>query len=44
MKMTVKLGGFCACIFKRRIEKKPEPQPEPAPKKAPAKKAAPNKK
>ena len=48
MKMTVKLGGFCACILKRRVEKKeepkPEPQPEPEakpePKKAPAKKPA----
>ena len=47
--MDIKLGGLCACIFKRRIEQpKPvEEKPaeevkaveEPAPKKAPAKKA-----
>ena len=44
MRMTIKLGAFCACIFKRRVEKpapvegKPE-EKKPA-KKAPAKKPA----
>ena len=39
MKLTVKLGGFCACILKRRIEKKVEEVPAPEPEKKPAKKA-----
>ncbi len=37
--MDIKLGAFCACIFKRRIEKAPEVKEAPKEKKAPAKKA-----
>ena len=48
-RLGLKLGGFCACILKRRVERQPEPEPEPKEepkeeKPEPKKKAAPKKK